>query len=114
MDYSGIIIGGLVYDIFKMGVTEYTTCINVALKDLVLSDEEKALITQDFSLSTEEDRSSKENLENFFENNAQNTKKIVNKYTQYNVSQNGNNNVGIVQGNMVVKKVKKKINKKKS
>jgi len=97
------IVSGLIYDVFKMGVTEYATCVNVALKDLVLSDEEKNLIAQDFSTSSEEDRSSKESLENFFENKAPNTKQIMkNKYTQYNISQTGNGNVGVVHGDSKV------------
>ena len=81
MDFvTASLVGGLIYDIFKGGITEYATCVNVALKDLLLTDAEKALIIQDFSTATEEDKSSKENLENFFENRAQNTRNIVNKY----------------------------------
>ena len=94
---TGTIVSGLIYDVFKMGVTEYVTCVNVALKDLLLTDEEKKLIAQDFSISTQEDRSSKENLENFFQNKAPNTKEIINRY---NITQNGNENIGVVHGNI--------------
>ena len=94
MDFiTGAIVGGVLYDTLKMGVTDYAVCVNVALKDMLLTDEEKALITQDFALSTEEDRSSKENLENFFENRAPNTKKIVNTNTQNNITHHGTGDI---------------------
>lgn len=101
MDFiSASLIGGMLYDFFKMGVTDYATCVNVALKDTLLTDEEKALITQDFAHSTEEDRSSKENLEHFFESRAPHTKKIVNNHTtttntQYQITQGNNGSVEI-------------------
>jgi len=94
MDFiTASIVGGMLYDILKLGVTESAACVNVALKDMLLTDEEKALIAQDFALSTEEDRSSKANLESFFESRAPNTKKILNTYTQNNINHNGTGDI---------------------
>ncbi|MFY4744145.1 hypothetical protein ACOTVX_11780, partial [Aliarcobacter butzleri] len=56
----------------------------------------KLLISQDLSLTTEEDRWSKENLKNFYENKAYNTKKIVNRYkTQNNITHNGTGGIKV-------------------
>lgn len=97
MDFiTGSLVGGLIYDIFKLGISDYVVCVKVALKDLILTEDEKLLISQDLSLTAEEDRSSKENLENFFENKASNTKEIVNKYkTQYNITHNGTGDIKV-------------------
>jgi Het-E N-terminal domain len=91
MDFiTASIVGGMLYDILKMGVMDCATCVNVALKDMLLTEEEKALITQDFAQSTEEDRSSKANLENFFETKAPNTKAVLNKNKiQINLTHHG-------------------------
>ncbi len=113
---SASIAGGLIYDIFKMGVTEYETCVKVALKDYVLTEEEHQLIAQDLEVTTENDFSSKENLEKFFETKAPNTQKIVNKYqTQNNITHNGSGNITVgdkeVHGDEIGRdKIEKQVN----
>ena len=92
MDFiSSSIIGGLIYDVVSLGATNYLSCVKVALKNYILSDEEQLLIAQDLSNATDKDKSTKENLENYFETKAENTNKIVNKYIQTH-SGTGDNN----------------------
>jgi hypothetical protein len=101
------IVGGLIYDIFKMGVMEYFTCVKVALKDYNLKDEDCILIVEDLNKTTEEDRASKENLENYFSNKAINTKKVIEKYNK-NISithtGSGDNITHIGSGNIILNK----------
>lgn len=121
MDFiTGSLVGGLIYDIFKLGISDYVTCVNVALKDFILTEDEKLLISQDLSLTTEEDRCSKENLKNFFENKASNTKEIVNKYkAQNNITHNGTGDIKVYNTkgthieNQVVNNITESINSKK-
>jgi hypothetical protein len=83
MDFiTASIAGGLIYDILKMGVSQYLTCVKVALKDYKLNEDECILIAEDLSKTTEEDRASKESLENYFLNKAVNTKEIIEKYNK--------------------------------
>jgi len=94
MDFiSGAIIGGLIYDYYTLGLSTSSDIVKVALKDYVLTDNEQLLITQDLEKATNEDKSSKENLEKYFETKAENTNNIVKKYTQ-NHSGDGDNVMG--------------------
>lgn len=104
---SGTIVGGLVYDVFKLGVQDYLTCVKVALKDYLLKEEDYILIADDFSKASEEDKLTKETMESYFINKARNTKKIVEKYNQQvniNHSGSGDNIVHTGSGNIVLNK----------
>lgn len=94
IDISAVIMSGLAYDAFKYGTINYLDYIKEVFKDSILSDEEKTIIALELKDSKEEDRSSKENLENFFKTKAPNTQGIINKYqTQNNITNNGSGDV---------------------
>lgn len=108
MDFiSGAIVGGLIYDIFKMGVEDYLVCVKIALKDYKLEETEYVLISDDLNKTSEDDMKSKENLEKYFSNKAENTKNIIEKYNQrvnINHSGSGDNIYHSGSGNIIVNK----------
>lgn len=115
---SSSIISGLIYDTFKLGVTNYLTCVKVALKETILTENEKELISNDLNNTTEKDWIDKESLENFFKNSAKNTKEIITKNNKivhngtgdmYVNSQGDNSNI---TQTIIVNEKKKELEKK--
>lgn len=86
MDYiSSAILSGLIYNAFQVGGSFYIDCAKEALKSTILTQEEQTIIALELKSSTEEERSSKENLEKFFNTKAEETSKILTKYKGENI-----------------------------
>jgi len=87
-------IGTLIYETIQKELYTYQETVSHALEDLVIAQEDIELITQDLINASNQHRSSKENLINYFAYEAIHTPKIVKKYIVF-ANQNSSINNGV-------------------
>ncbi|WP_164091551.1 NB-ARC domain-containing protein, partial [Poseidonibacter lekithochrous] len=103
------IVGGAIYDTLKFGLSTSLDIVKVALKDTLLSDEEKRLISLDLDNASEKNKFSKEKLVNYFENEAVEAKTIMTNYQNVSIFNNTTNVINLGKDNNSIIKNQKKI-----
>lgn len=73
-------VGTLIFDSIQQELSTYLEVVAHALNDYFLTQEEITLIAKDLSKASSHDKSSKENLINYFAYEAEHTPNIIKKY----------------------------------
>lgn len=90
---GGAIVGGLIYDALKLGVSGWENLVRVALKDYFLSDQEIAILTNGLENASLSNSASKEEIESALRGDSE-AKRVVEKIT----NNSGNINTGTFTG----------------